>query len=289
MQSRIDNLEKTFQSKMTLMERNNDALQKELAALRQEKLQQDEENKQLRGELTKLKVETEDNTNNDLNYNSSDNDSDDNDGDDNTDATNVGVMQGSDGDLQKEFASLKKKELEQHEENQRLKERLSIMKEVMQNNADNDLNYDSSDNERNERNESNDSSATNNLGVKKKDDYVLQKERAALKQKELEQHEENLLLKERLARIIAVQDGPHNDNKDYDKKNTTTNTQQRESHYHSVEIYADPNYMIRLTMKILGITITWIERCCNNETINEYKIFIPLPLLQIKELFIFHW
>jgi hypothetical protein len=163
--------------------------------------------------------------------------------------------------LQKELVALKQKERDQQEENRLLKERMARMEEAMQNNGDNDLNYDSSDNE------SNDNNATNNIGVKKKVDYALQEERAALKQKELEQYEENQLLKERLARIVAVQDDPHNDpyytasenesddsndityntkRSNDDKKkgenNTTTNIQQRESHYHSVEIYADPNY-----------------------------------------------
>jgi hypothetical protein len=254
MESRIDNLENIFQSKMTLMEGDNDNLQNELDTIKQEKLQQDEEKKQFRNELTKLKVATEDSINNDLNYDSSDNDDDDS-----TATTNVGIMEGSNDALHKELAVLKQKELGHQKENQQLKERLAIIEEVMQNNADNDLNYDSSDNE------SNDDGATNNADVKKKDDYVLQKERAALKQKELEQHEENQLLKERLARIVAVQNDPRNDpyynssdNEDddnndinYDSEcseeeeegNTTTiTTHQSKNHYHSVEIYADPNY-----------------------------------------------
>jgi hypothetical protein len=142
MESRIDNLENIFQSKMTLMEGDNDDLQNELDTIKQEKLQQNEEKKQFRNELTKLKVATEDSINNDLNYDSSDND-----GDDNTDTTDVGVMQGSDDALHKELAALKQSKLEQHTENQRLKKRLARMEEAMQNNADNDLNYDSSVNE----------------------------------------------------------------------------------------------------------------------------------------------
>jgi hypothetical protein len=307
MESRIDNLEKMFQSNMTVMKGDNDALQKELASLRQKELQQDQENKQLRERLARAEAKIQGNINNDLT-----NDSDgDRDSDDNNDTNDISVMEGNiyalpeepvalkqkefehqeenqgqkerltrmeagieddanndlnydsfdedddknatsnvdvkkiyDDDLQKGLADLKQRDLDHQKEKQRLKERLAIMEEVMQNNAANDLNYDSSDNE------SNDNSATNNVDVKKKDEYVLQEERAALKQKELEQHEENKLLKERLAKIVAgVQDDPsidpyHNssDNEDDDKNNTTANTQQRESQYHSVEIYADPNY-----------------------------------------------
>jgi hypothetical protein len=146
----MDHLEKTFQSKMALMKGNNDALQNKLAALRQKELQQDQENKQLRDELTKLKVATEDSINNDLNYDSSDNE-----GDDNTDTADVGVMQGSDDALQKELAALKQSKLEQHAENQRLKEKLARMEAAMQNNADNGLNYDSSVNESDNENDIN--------------------------------------------------------------------------------------------------------------------------------------
>jgi hypothetical protein len=301
MESRMNHLEKTFQSKMTLIEGNNDALQKELAALRQKELQQDQENKQLRDELTNLKVATEENINNDLNYDSSDNDAndvsvmegnsyalpeelaalkqkeiehqeenqgqkerltrmeagieddanndlsydsfDDDDDDDNNATSNVDVRKIYYDDLQKELSAIKQSERDHQKENQRLKERIARMEAAMQNNADNDLNYDSSDNE------INDNSATNNVDVKKKDDYALQEQVNILKQKELEQHEENQLLKETLAIIVAVQGDPHNDpyynssdNKGDDKNNTTAHTQQRESHYHSVEIYADPNY-----------------------------------------------
>jgi hypothetical protein len=142
MESRIDHLEKMFQSKMTLMEGNNDALKNDLDIIKQDKLQQVEENKQLGDESTKLKVTTEDNINNDLNY-----DSCGSDGDDNTDTTDVGVLQRSNDTLQKELAALKQRELEHQKENQRLKERLERMEAELQNNADNDLNYDSSVNE----------------------------------------------------------------------------------------------------------------------------------------------
>jgi hypothetical protein len=258
-------------SKLTVTERNSDALQKEAASLKQKELDQKEENRLLKERLARI----QDNVDTDLSYDSSDDEIDDEndinydseysineEAEDDCNATaKQNRTEGNDDDLQKELVALKQKELEQQEENQRLKERLARMEEAMQNNGDNDLNYDSSDNEHNDNN------ATNNVGAKKKDDYALQEERAALKQKELEQHEENQLLRERLARIVAVQDDRHNDpyynssdNKDGDKNdntyntkrsngdkkkggnNTTANTQQRESHYHSVEIYADPNY-----------------------------------------------
>jgi hypothetical protein len=253
-------MEKAFQLKMNLMERkyaenqaSNDGLQKELVALKQKELDQKEENRLLKERLAGI----QDDANGDPYYNSSNDEIDDeNDinydsecsiNEEARDGCNTTAKQnrteGNDDDLQNKLAALKQKELEQHEENQRLKERLARMEEAMQNNGDNDLNYDSSDNEYNDNN------ATNHVDVKKKDDYALQKERATLKQKELEQHEENQLLRERLARIVAVQDDHHNDpyynssdNEGDDKNNTTTNTQQRESHYHSVEIYADPNY-----------------------------------------------
>jgi hypothetical protein len=250
--SLIDDLE----SKMTLMEKENKK-QLELAALRQKGLDQQEENRQLRERLAKMEARIQDNASNVLNHNLS-NDKMDDGNDINydsecsnseeelygiNDTARMDVTEGNDDDLQNSLTTLKQSERDHQKENQRLKERLVRMEEAMQNNADNDLNYDSSDNE------SNDNSATNSVDVKKKDDYALQEERAALKQKELEQHGENQLLKERLVGIVEVQDDPHNDpyynssdNEGDDKNNTTANTQQRESHYHSVEIYADPNY-----------------------------------------------
>jgi hypothetical protein len=151
MESRIDHLEKTFQSKMTLIEGNNDALQNELAALRQEKHQQNEENKQLRDELTKLKVATEDSINNDLT-----NDSDgDNDGDDNNDTNDVSVMEGNSYALPEELVALKQKEIEHQEENQGQKERLTRMEAGIEDDANKDLNYDSSDNESSHENDIN--------------------------------------------------------------------------------------------------------------------------------------
>jgi hypothetical protein len=246
-ESKLKDMEKAFQLKMNLMEQqnegNNDALQKEIKALKEK--------------LARAQPEMEDTVSSDLNYNPSNNN------DNNNNATsNVDVRKTYDDDLQKQPYALKQSKLDHQKENQRLKERLARMEAEMQNNADNNLNYDSSDNE------SNDNSATNNVGAKKKDDYALEKERAALKQKELEQHEENQLLNERLAGMeTGIQDDRHNDpyynssdnesddsndntyntkHSNADKKkggnNATAYTQQRESHYHSVEIYADPNY-----------------------------------------------
>jgi hypothetical protein len=58
---------------MNLMQMDNSTFKIELAALKLEKLKQNEENKQLRLELAKLKEEKENNVNNDLNYDSPDN------------------------------------------------------------------------------------------------------------------------------------------------------------------------------------------------------------------------
>jgi hypothetical protein len=265
--------------KMNLMEQkyegNNDALQKELAALKQKELDQKEENRLLKDRLARVEAGIQDNADTDLGYDSSDDEIDDendinNDsecsineeaGDDCNSTAKRNITEGNDDDLQNGFTVLQQESQHEYNEKQLLKERQARMEEAMQNNADNDLNYDSSDNE------SNDDSATNHVGVKKKDNYALQEQVNTLKQKELEQHEENQLLRESLARIVAVQDDPHNDpyynssdnesddNNDItyntkrsndDKKkgenNTTNNIQQREGHYHSVEIYADPNY-----------------------------------------------
>jgi IS1 family transposase len=136
---------------MTLMEGNNSALQNELATLRQKELQQDEENKQLKERLARAEAEIRDNANNYLT-----NDPDGNRvGDDNSNTNDISVMVGNSYVLQRQLAALKRKELEQHEENQRLKERLARMEAEMQNNADDDLNYDSSDKESNHENDIN--------------------------------------------------------------------------------------------------------------------------------------
>jgi hypothetical protein len=73
LEDKIKTLEKTFYSKMNLMQMDNSTFKIELAALKLEKLKQNEENKQLRLELAKLKEEKENNVNNDLNYDSPDN------------------------------------------------------------------------------------------------------------------------------------------------------------------------------------------------------------------------
>jgi hypothetical protein len=120
MESGMDHLEKTFQSKMTLMEGNNDALQNELAALRQKELHQDQENKQLKERLARTEAEIRDNVNNDLT-----NDSDgDGDGDDNSDTNDVSIMEGNGYALPEELVVLKQTEIEHQEENQGQKERL---------------------------------------------------------------------------------------------------------------------------------------------------------------------
>jgi hypothetical protein len=244
-------------AKMNVTEGNTDTLKNDLTTLKQETRHKYEENWLSKEKQATIEADILDDPNNDLNYDSSDSESNDDDA-----MNSIGVMKENNDDLQKEVTALKQKEFEQQEENNRLKERLARMETEVQDDPNNDLNYDSSDNE------NDDNSATNHVGVKKKDDYALQEEVSILQQKELEQHEENKLLKERLARIVAVQDDPHNepyynssnnedgdrndnsyntkrsngDKKKEDGSNTTTITQQRESHYHSVEIYADPNY-----------------------------------------------
>jgi hypothetical protein len=243
-------------SKLTVMEGGIDALQKERDALKQKEREQHEENQRLKERLARMEAAMQNNADNDLNYDSSDNESNGNNAVD-----NASVKKNNAYALQKDVAALKQRECDHQKENQRLKERLARIEEEMQNNADNDLNYDSSDNE------SNDNRATNNVGIKKNGDYNLQKDISALKQMELEQHEENQLLKERLTRMEqGVQDDPNNDpnydssdneidngldinydsecsnNKEDNVNKNIANTQQRESHHHLVETYADPNY-----------------------------------------------
>jgi hypothetical protein len=59
---------------MNVMEMNNDSLQKELAELKKEILQQGEENQILKQRLAAMEAGRDDDTNNDLNYDSSGND-----------------------------------------------------------------------------------------------------------------------------------------------------------------------------------------------------------------------
>jgi hypothetical protein len=268
----VDDINDT--TKMNVTEGNDNDLQDGCTALQLESQHEYKEEQILQERLRKMEAGVQDDT--DLSYHSSDEELDDENDinydseysnseeevDDINNTAKMNVTEGNDDDLQNGCTDLRQESQHEYKENQLVKERLARMEEAMQNNADNDLNYDSSDSE------SNDNIATNNVGVERKDDDALQKERAALKQQELEQHEENQLLRERLARIVAVQDDPHNepyynssDNEEDDKNdnwyntkrsngdkkkedgsNTITITQKRESHYHLVEIYADPNY-----------------------------------------------
>jgi hypothetical protein len=70
---------------------------------------------------------TEDITNNNLNYNSADNDN----GSDSVD-NNVGVRDEYNDALQKELAALKQKELQQHDENQQLRDELAKLKALIE-------------------------------------------------------------------------------------------------------------------------------------------------------------
>jgi hypothetical protein len=201
MESRIDNLEKMFQSKMTLMEGNNTTLQNELAALRQKELQQDQENKQLKERLARAEAEIRGNVNNDPT-----NDSDgDRDGDDNNATNNVSVMGGNSYALPEELVALKQKEIEHQEENQGQKERLTRMEAGIEDDTNNDLNYGSSDND-------GDNTAATNVGVMKGSDDVLQNELAALRQKELDHEKENKQLRDELTKLkVATEDSINND------------------------------------------------------------------------------
>jgi hypothetical protein len=131
---------------MDLMEQkyqgNSDTLQKEIKALKEK--------------LARAQPEMEDTVSSDLNYNPSNND------DNNNNATsNVDVRKIYDDDLQKQPYAIKQSELDHQKENQRLKERLARMEAEMQNNADNDLNYDSASNENDDNNDINYDSSDN--------------------------------------------------------------------------------------------------------------------------------
>jgi TPR repeat protein len=71
-ESKMKDMEETFQSKINLIQQqnegNNDSLQKELDILKQEKLQKNEENKALKEILARSQPEMEDTISNDLNY-----------------------------------------------------------------------------------------------------------------------------------------------------------------------------------------------------------------------------
>jgi hypothetical protein len=105
------------------------------------------------------------------------------------------------------------------------------------------------------------------MNLIKIDDNTLQKELTALKQEKMEQHEENQLLKQRLARMEAGIDDDTNNDLNYDssenesKNDTnydtecsnseedddddyiTTSTQKNKNNHHLIETYADPSYV----------------------------------------------
>jgi hypothetical protein len=264
-------------SKLTVTEGNIDALQKELAALKQKELEQHEENQRLKERQARTETGVQSDTNNEPNYDSSDNERDkedninydteysnseeeDEDDDEDNDTAILTVRGVDDDDLHNAFNALQQESQHKYKESHLVKERSRRLEAGVQDDTRNDLNYDSSDNE------IDDNSGTNNVDLKKNDYYGLQKDIAALKQKELEQHEENQLLKERLAEMEAgihddanndpyynSSDNENDDNNDinYDSEcsdeeeegnSTTVITQQSKNHYHLIEIYADPNY-----------------------------------------------
>lgn len=123
-ESRVENLERLFQSKMTLMEESNDALRIELASLKQEKQQQHEEIQLLKQRLARIETDDEC-SHKKIN-------------------TTKTVVEGNKA-LQKELATLKQEKLEQFKETKQLRDELAKLKEALEDN--NDLNYDSTDDE----------------------------------------------------------------------------------------------------------------------------------------------
>jgi hypothetical protein len=162
--------------------------------------------------------------------------------------------------LQKELDALKQEKLAQHEENQLLKEKLAKMEEGIQDNANNDLNYDSSDNG-NDRDDtdydtecSDDGSTTAEMSLTEVNSGALQKELDDLKQ-EKHQHEKNQLLKQNLRMESGIQDNASNDSRSSDNENNNDinydtecsddekeNANITQNNPHSVEVFADPNY-----------------------------------------------
>jgi hypothetical protein len=165
---KLKEMEKMFQSKISLMEKKHeenaeskDALQKELAALKQKELDQQEENKRLKERLARMEAGIQSNTNNDLNYGSSDdkiddeNDSNhltkcsnDEDKEDDTNATaKSNVTDENNSTLQNVLPPLKQATDHQYGDTQLLQERLVITEAGIQDDPNNDPYYDSSDNE----------------------------------------------------------------------------------------------------------------------------------------------
>jgi TPR repeat protein len=130
-ESRVETLERIFQSKMTLMEESNDTLQIELAFLRQEKQQQHEEIQLLKERLAR--IETDDECSHKK--------------------KNTAKKMEENEALQKELAILKQEKLGQFKETKQLMDELAKLKEASEDN--NDLNYDSTDDEDSDTSEEN--------------------------------------------------------------------------------------------------------------------------------------
>jgi hypothetical protein len=145
---KLKEMERAFQLKMDLMEQkyegNNEALQKELAALKQKELGHQEENRLLKERLAIMEAGIQDSANNDLSYDSECS-IDEEEVDDIIDKAKMNVTEGKNGSLQNDIITLKQENHHQYEENQLLKERLA----GIQDDANDDPYYNSSDNDDN--------------------------------------------------------------------------------------------------------------------------------------------
>jgi hypothetical protein len=178
---KLKEMEKAFQLKMNLMEQQNeensdakDALQKELVALKQKELDQKEENRLLKERLARMEAEREDNVNDDLSYDSS-NDEIDDENDINYDSecskgkeeqdihptAESNVTERNNNVLQNDFTTPKQENHQQAKENQPLQGRPARMEAGVQDDANNDLNYDSASNGNDDNNDINYDSSDN--------------------------------------------------------------------------------------------------------------------------------
>jgi hypothetical protein len=165
-------------------------------------------------------------------------------------------------------------------ENQLRLERLAELEAVLEGDANNNLNYDSSEDEKDDESvthcdakyshheKDGDTNTTVKKNVTEMNNGSLQNDLTINKQESHDQYKEKQLLKASLAGMeTAVQDDANNDpyydssdnendrnnaityntkrnnaDKKKDESSAMAYTQQRESHYHLAETYADPNY-----------------------------------------------
>jgi hypothetical protein len=139
-------MQDAFQLKLDLMENANKAT---IVNLQQEQTHKDDENKQLKEELAKLRAELNRNTDNGLNYDShkddynSDINYDSESSGDEEEANNITIM------------NLQQEQAQKDKENKQLREQLAHLREEFSHNADNDLNYDSPDDDNDDSNDTN--------------------------------------------------------------------------------------------------------------------------------------